>query len=117
MIAAAKQSWNPHLPRLADPVGFDETPAGLAGQAVVADPDGMRAGELAERCGEAEEFSCFVGPPGGFSPGELAGLREAGAVGLWLSPYRLRTEDAAAAMAAVMVQELVDGEPGGRQRK
>lgn len=112
MIAAAKQSWNAHLPELADPIGFQEALGAVSGRAVFADPDGMRAGEIAEGSGETEEFSCFVGPPGGFSPGEREGLREAGARGLWLSPYRLRTEHAAAAMAAVMRQEFVGGTSG-----
>jgi 16S rRNA (uracil1498-N3)-methyltransferase len=106
MVAAAKQSWNPHLPELADPIGFRDALAGCPRPVVYADPDGVHVDALGQQYGDAEKVSCFVGPPGGFSPGEVEALREVEARSLWLSPYRLRTEHAVSAMAAVMVQEF-----------
>ena len=43
-----------------------------------------------------------VGPEGGFSPGELASMREGGAQSVALGPRVLRTETAAPAAVAIL---------------
>ena len=109
MIAAAKQSWNPNLPVLEDPIEFNNALKACRGKPLFGQPNGLSVAELARTCGEVAHFSCFVGPPGGFSPAEIEALRGEEALPLALSPYRLRTEHATAAMAAVLVQKFVIG--------
>lgn len=106
MIAAAKQSWNPHLPDLPDPVSLGKVLGQSASPPVFADPDGSTVTELSSRVPADDGFSCFIGPPGGFSPEEKNVFQSADAYPLRLSPYRLRTEHAATVMAAVLVQEF-----------
>ncbi|MFW5923636.1 MAG: RsmE family RNA methyltransferase [Planctomycetota bacterium] len=103
MVAAAKQSWNTHLPRLHEPVPFGAAMEG-DGPLLYAHPRGDTMETWGGMINGADSCSCFVGPPGGFSPGELEAFRDAGAAAVWLSPHRLRTEHAAAAMAVVLRQ-------------
>ena len=55
--------------------------------------------------------SIFVGPEGGFDPGEIALARERGAQAIGLGNRILRSETAAVALTAIIMHEL--GELGG----
>jgi len=100
MIAAAKQSLNPWLTALAAPVRFEAALAAASGRLVAADQEGSGVQNLHPTAGTVRTVDAFVGPPGGFSPGERDALDRLGAVRLRLSPNRLRTELAAIALAA-----------------
>jgi len=137
MISAMKQSLSPFLPALNAPTPFDTALANVRGGLVFADEHGERIADTAETVGKAGSVSCFVGPPGGFAPVELETLRglahTRGAAGhglsaiedapraspafslaLRLSPYRLRTELAAAALASAVAQAIMHEETGKR---
>ncbi len=87
-----KQSGNPFLPRIAQPLRFAEALA-------EAEASGCRVffGSVAQAelpgCGD-RSAAWFVGPEGGFSPAEDALLKER-AIPLNLGPYILRLETAA----------------------
>ncbi|MFW6456995.1 MAG: RsmE family RNA methyltransferase [Planctomycetota bacterium] len=108
-IAAAKQSWNPNLPSLSEPIPFPQAMEKNHDILLHADPDGTTTHTMSEESLSTEtRLSCFIGPPGGFSPVEKASLTEHGALPVWLSPFRLRTEHAATVMAAALMQACGD---------
>jgi 16S rRNA (uracil1498-N3)-methyltransferase len=55
---------------------------------------------------DARDIALLVGPEGGWTDGELADAREAGALPLVLGPRVLRTETAAIALTAAICTEL-----------
>jgi 16S rRNA (uracil1498-N3)-methyltransferase len=102
MISAAKQSLNPYLPVLGPPAGFSDALGGVTGTLVVADRRPYEPCDVAWPAA-AEHVDAFVGPPGGFSPRELAALADRRAVPVAVSHHRLRTELAAIALAALLM--------------
>ena len=104
MIASLKQSLSAYLPEIHAPVTFEQALGHIDSAAVYADMAGQRAASLAGIAAQTKTLSCFIGPPGGFGKEERAMLTGKGAHALWLSPLRLRTELAAAAAAAALVQ-------------
>ena len=105
-IEACKQCGRLWLPEIALPMTVAEAAARLgAGRhevVLLADPS-ADAVPLADvgRAAEAEAMVVgFVGPEGGFTDGEHAALRAAGAVPVRLGPHVLRVETAAVALAA-----------------
>ena len=99
-IKQAKSAWLPHL----------STPQPLAGALnegagalmLAADDSGVPFIDVIDRIKNAADVSCFVGPPGGFSPGEIAGLKSAGVIFVSLSSNRLRTELAATVLCGMI---------------
>jgi 16S rRNA (uracil1498-N3)-methyltransferase len=53
-----------------------------------------------------QTVSLFIGPEGGFTPGEVTRAVEAGVVGVTLGPRILRSETAAVAAVALIMSEL-----------
>lgn len=102
MIASAKQSWNTWLPSLNEPVEFSSVIDLINDFAIVADDKGT---VLASQQSQSKNgpLSCFVGPPGGFSPEELFLLKDRDVVAVRLSDHRLRTELAATVLAGYVV--------------
>ncbi len=96
MIAGIKQARSAWLPLLARPTAFSEAlSAGEGCPALVADEKGAPLPLAAGVVRDAPFVSCFVGPPGGFSPKESTALMSRKAVFVSLSGNRLRTELAA----------------------
>jgi len=101
MIAGLKQSLNPWLPALEEPIGFTDAVDRVLGICVTADEEGTPAVEWLSHTRAIEQVSCFIGPPGGFAPEELALLKKKGCVGVRLSSHRLRTELAAVVLCGM----------------
>ncbi|MBD3421530.1 MAG: RsmE family RNA methyltransferase [Chitinivibrionales bacterium] len=107
MIAACKQSHNLWLPAVENPVTLAASLALCCGTVAYADQDtDTRLNDYGKLPGDV--ISCFVGPPGGFSPQEKAALDQCGARKLCLSARRLRTELAATVASALLM--LPDGD-------
>jgi 16S rRNA (uracil1498-N3)-methyltransferase len=93
MIAGIKQAKSAWLPLLCAPQPL----AGALGKGagalmLAADESGVPFADVIDRIKNAAAVSCFVGPPGGFSPEEIDQLKSAGVVFVSLSQNRLRTE-------------------------
>ena len=91
---AIKQSGNPWLPAISDPVPLESFLAGeLPSHRWLADAAGDAPGPLAP----AQGLAVAVGPEGGFTEGERSALLAAGFTPLRLGPYVLRFDTAALA--------------------
>jgi RsmE family RNA methyltransferase len=102
MIAGIKQSQNVWLPTLAKPTPLSESLAAAQGcPLLVADQNGLPLSSAVDAVRGASFASCFVGPPGGFSPDESAQILSAKAHHVALSENRLRTELAAVLLCGV----------------
>jgi 16S rRNA (uracil1498-N3)-methyltransferase len=103
MIAGVKQSQNVWLPTLAKPIPLSEALAAAQGcPLLVADQNGLPLISAAEAMRGATFASCFIGPPGGFSPEESAQISSVKAHHVALSDNRLRTELAAVLLCGVV---------------
>jgi 16S rRNA (uracil1498-N3)-methyltransferase len=104
--SSIKQSHTPYITKLDPPLSFEEifesgqcpTPSFFA------DPRGEKISEINPGRPGDLCYTCFVGPPEGFSENERTVLLEKNAQGLILSSHRLRTEVAAVSLAAVCNQ-------------
>ena len=105
LIEGCKQSGNPWLPQINNPLGIaDYLQIGLKGMAVVASLEENRAPEYP--FSRDAEQTVFIGPEGDFSEKEYLQLRKAGAKAIRLGPYVLRAETAVvAAIALVSAQK------------
>jgi 16S rRNA (uracil1498-N3)-methyltransferase len=114
MIAGIKQAQNPWLPHLREPRPFSEALHELEGQStgkpfgIVADPGGAALAPLLRTAGPIDRIDCFIGPPGGFSPEELAHFSSWNIQRVTLSRFRLRTELAAIASCAQIMQHFLE---------
>lgn len=115
---AAEQSGRGIIPRVHPPLGFAEAclSAAEAGPALIPWEEeraqGLRAAMGA--FGPAMALGLFIGPEGGFTPGEIATARANGLVAVTLGPRILRA-DTAAAVAATLALAAA-GEMDGRSR-
>jgi 16S rRNA (uracil1498-N3)-methyltransferase len=91
---AMKQSGNPWLPRISDPMPIE---ALLAEQLPPVRWLADTAGHVPDRLGAAEGLAIAVGPEGGFAWPEQDQLLQAGFAPVTLGPYVLRFETAALA--------------------
>lgn len=100
-LSAMKQSFRSVLPAIQTAVTFEDLIARADGfdRVVVGDTAGtpLAAGQW------QGSLLMVVGPEGGLTPGEIAGLRDKGAEIGSVSRHRLRSETAAAAMATLML--------------
>ena len=100
-VEAAKQCERARLPRLLEPATVDaalSTCGGADGPAVAfVERDGLPARGALEALGSPGRVTVFVGPEGGWSPGERDLLAERAALCLSLGPTILRAETAAIA--------------------
>jgi 16S rRNA (uracil1498-N3)-methyltransferase len=109
-LAALKSSTRTMLPRIGEPITFEQLLA-LAKEfdhVLVAyeEETGPGLGRALNR--DAGSVLVVVGPEGGFEPEEIARLKQAGAVSFTLGPRRLRAETAAVAVAALTLGLLGD---------
>jgi 16S rRNA (uracil1498-N3)-methyltransferase len=103
MIAGIKQAKSARLPHCLPPMFFDKAVNDYKSPIIiVADENGRDLVGIADACKAADTVSCFVGPPGGFSPEEISRLESAGAIFVSLSKNRLRTELAAVLLCGII---------------
>lgn len=121
-MAAAKQSQRASVPRVSDPIAFDEVVQSLdsfdatlvlwEGSAVTAPGIGEALDELGVT--STSKVALVVGPEGGLSAEEVYALESAGARAVTLGETILRSETAGIAATALCIYEL--GGLGGRRR-
>jgi len=99
-VTAIKQSHNPYLPEILAPVKFEKSLETLTGTAIYLDMNGEKITNRIEP--KDGVFSLLIGPPGGFSTAEENLISNRGAVPVTVSPFRLRTEVAAASAVAIV---------------
>lgn len=103
MIAGIKQAKSAWLPLMSAPQPLAGALGSCAGTLMLAaDESGVPFIDVIERIKNAADVSCFVGPPGGFSPKEIDALKSAGAILVSLSRNRLRTELAAVVLCGMI---------------
>jgi 16S rRNA (uracil1498-N3)-methyltransferase len=103
MIAGIKQAKSAWLPLLCAPQQLaGALSAGKGVLMLAADDSGVPFTDVIDRIRNAADVSCFVGPPGGFSPHEIEQLKSSGSVFISLSKNRLRTELAAVVLCGII---------------
>lgn len=102
MIAAMKQSQYPYIPELTLPYKIDAAVAMATGLGIVADPEGEPLLESLQ-----ESFSCYIGPPGGFSLREQNLFVKQGINGVRIATARLRTELATVVLLSQIAGRLL----------
>lgn len=111
---AAEQSGRGVLPQLSAPMPFDvAAPAAMANDCALIAWEGETARALPDALGDrrdAAAVALFIGPEGGFEPGEIDAARSRGGITVTFGPRVLRTETAAIVGAALVLHEL--GEMG-----
>ncbi len=109
-LSAMKQSFRSTLPEVEPAIPF----GGLVDRAREVDLVivGDSAAEPLRPARGKGPLMMVVGPEGGFVTDERAGLEALGAVFASVSPYRLRSETAAAAMTAVVLGGVGSGADG-----
>jgi 16S rRNA (uracil1498-N3)-methyltransferase len=113
--AALEQCHGALLPEITGPHGWPELPrlAGNAGSRWVLDPGGESFRSVGSVRPVGSTATLLVGPEGGWSDAELAGLRADGWKAVGLGPRVLRIETAAVVgAAAVLLQSEIDPDPG-----
>jgi 16S rRNA (uracil1498-N3)-methyltransferase len=109
LVAGIKQSRNPWLPLVTGPTAFgDALSKSEPSLVIAAEAGGKQFADLIDNIRHAPAVSCFVGPPGGFSPEELDDLKKADAIFVSLSKNRLRSELAASLLCGAV--KLMRGE-------
>jgi len=109
IISACEQSGRARVPGLRNPLSVADWLALPAeGGRLVLEPQAQTPLAAAP---EGRSVELAAGPEGGFSPGELATMRECGVQSVALGPRVLRTETAAPAAVAIL-QSLM-GDLGG----
>jgi 16S rRNA (uracil1498-N3)-methyltransferase len=104
MIAGVKQAKSAWLPHLSAPQPLEGAlAAGRGALMLAADETGVPFTDVIDRIKNAANVSCFVGPPGGFSPKEIDQLKSAGLVFISISKNRLRTELAALVLCGMIM--------------
>jgi 16S rRNA (uracil1498-N3)-methyltransferase len=103
MIAGVKQAKSAWLPHLSAPQALvGALAAGRGSLMLAADETGVPFTDVVDKIRNAADVSCFVGPPGGFSPKEIDQLKSAGTAFVSLSQNRLRTELAALVLCGMI---------------
>lgn len=102
-----KQSRNPFLPQMSEPVKFTEALSYASALNAVFYGD-MTRSKCTTELELPVEVGFFVGPEGGFSDGEVELMKEKGFIPVSLGSWILRTETAVVAGAAVLQYMLND---------
>ncbi len=109
---AAEQSGRSIVPALEKPLTFEEVLASQAGQLATIPALGFTItlkNALRNTAREQQSgISIFIGPEGGFTPGEVDEAKAAGIVPVTLGPRTLRAETAAVAALTMTLYELGD---------
>jgi 16S rRNA (uracil1498-N3)-methyltransferase len=103
-LSAMKQSFRTTLPVVEPVCGFDELVTRLrdSDAVIVGDPDGGRL----TGCPRLGVVTLIVGPEGGLTRGERDALSGVGSTVVSISHNRLRSETAAAALVALVRDDL-----------
>ena len=101
LFEACKQSGNPFLPAVANPMPFTAALARARETCGMMIVGSNRTGVFPE-LGAASDVAFFVGPEGGFADAETEAMFEAGAVPLRIGDWTLRVETAAVAGLGVL---------------
>ncbi len=109
--SAAKQSGQPLVPEVDDPIDFRQAVELAAGKAdvVVVPWEESRSGAMSAVLREVPRDACvflFIGPEGGFEESEVEALRAIGAHVITLGDTILRTETAGVIASALAIYEL-----------
>jgi 16S rRNA (uracil1498-N3)-methyltransferase len=108
-VEAMKQSLGVYLPTIDSVKAFDDALAMLSVfDLVIVASEGERRHRLKDAVGTSRpgKVALWVGPEGGFTPGELDGLVGCGAKPFGLGDLRLRSETAAIASVAILRELL-----------
>ncbi|MBR4254458.1 MAG: 16S rRNA (uracil(1498)-N(3))-methyltransferase [Lentisphaeria bacterium] len=101
LFEACKQSGNPFLPAVANPIPFEAALARARETCGALVVGSNRTGVFPD-LGEAADVAFFVGPEGGFTDAESDAMSAAGAVPLRIGDWTLRVETAAVAGLGVL---------------
>ncbi len=115
--SACSQSRRAHRPVVEGPMTLSEALPGRLDRVLVADPgattnplDALQERRSTPDAGasdtDTEIWTAVIGPEGGLTEAEVAGLVDRGAVAVGLGPSVLRTEHAGLALGAVMAAGL-----------
>ncbi|MGA7732252.1 MAG: RsmE family RNA methyltransferase [Chloroflexia bacterium] len=107
---AAEQSGRAIIPPLAPALTLDDAFKSQAGRLAIIPALGsqtpLKTALHTARAKEATPISIFIGPEGGFTPGELSAAKAAGVLPITLGPRTLRAETAAVATLTMALYEL-----------
>jgi 16S rRNA (uracil1498-N3)-methyltransferase len=101
-VEAAEQSGRLFVPEILEPMSLDAWMHREHGRLLFGDREGQRWDKAREMVPSGGRVAFAIGPEGGFSQEELAQLRAAGGIGVWLAPNILRTETAAVVATALV---------------
>lgn len=100
-VSSCKQSLNPWLPEISDPLEMRPALSEARDEEIVyTDMEGKNISGMQLN---KPKVSVFTGPPGGFTESEASELKAEGAAPLNTGLYRLRTELAAAAAGVLLL--------------
>lgn len=108
MIVTLKQSCGNFIPELSTPVSADQAIREFNGCGLVADPDGLPLKDCIATH-RPQPYTCFIGPPGGFSNRERDLFIQCGLPMVKIAENRLRTELAATVLIAQLTGMQLQG--------
>jgi 16S rRNA (uracil1498-N3)-methyltransferase len=106
LLEAAKQSGRRRIPELLGPLPLQEASALGTGERILLQPGARPLADVLPA--RAEAAALAVGPEGGFTEGEVDGLRASGWTAASLGPRALRTETAGSVAAALLLHRWGD---------
>ena len=112
-LAAAKQSKRSVIPEVAPVISFGQALEEVKGFGLKLIPyenaDGMaKTRELLEKAAPGQDIAVFIGPEGGFDPGEIEKAKDAGTEPVTLGKRILRTETAGLCILSALMMQLDD---------
>ncbi len=95
-LAACKQCETPYIPKIAEPLSFEEAVKSLDCPGIICYEDEEKTPLLEHlKTLKTEELALFIGPEGGFAPEEIALAKKHGIIPVTLGKNILRAETAA----------------------
>ncbi|MDD6196835.1 MAG: 16S rRNA (uracil(1498)-N(3))-methyltransferase [[Clostridium] aminophilum] len=112
-LAAAKQSKRSVIPEVAPVISFGQALEEVKGFGLKLIPyenaDGMaKTRELMGKAAPGQDIAVFIGPEGGFDPGEIEKAKDAGIEPVTLGKRILRTETAGLCILSALMMQLDD---------
>lgn len=112
-LAAAKQSKRSVIPEVAPVISFGQALEEVNGFDLKLIPyenaDGMaKTRELLGKAAPGQDIAVFIGPEGGFDPGEIEKAKDAGTEPVTLGKRILRTETAGLCILSALMMQLDD---------
>ncbi len=102
ITGSMKQSLSPFLPTLDNPLTLEESFQICTSPILLADQDGIPVMKACQNI-QTNEFTCFIGPPGGFSDNEIIMFSSKNALKVKMGEPRFRTELAAVVLCSQLV--------------